>query len=432
MYIWIYETLSKLISGYYYMTTNFQSFSGNVEIGGNLSVTSGITGVASSATQLQTARNIGGVSFDGTADINLPGVNTTGNQDTSGNAGTATQLQTARNIILTGDVSGAAIFDGSASISISTVSTGGAGFDETADPVAIGTGAGNTGQNNFSVAIGYQSSYLSQGSNSVAIGYRSGYNGQGEYCVAVGGRAGEESQGTEATAVGSIAGYTNQGYRGIAIGKSAGFDNQGDYCIAIGNQAGLYGQNNYAIAIGRYAGGSYQGDYSIALGYHAGATNQHDNTIVLNATSSALNTTNSNATYIDPIRAVSINGKLLGYDASTSEVIEHTGFTVTSTGDFTASGNVTAYSDKRLKSDIQRIESALDKVCNLTGYTFTMNNKRATGLIAQEVLEVLPEAVMGSEEDHYSLAYGNMVGIIVEAIKELSSEVKSLKQKVLA
>lgn len=56
--------------------------------------------------------------------------------------------------------------------------------------------------------------------------------------------------------------------------------------------------------------------------------------------------------------------------------------------------------------------------------------KRFTGLIAQEVLEILPEAVMGSEENHYSLAYGNMAGLLVEAIKELSSELKTLKQKI--
>ena len=47
-------------------------------------------------------------------------------------------------------------------------------------------------------------------------------------------------------------------------------------------------------------------------------------------------------------------------------------------------------------------------------------DERFTGLIAQEVLEILPEAVMGSEEDHYSLAYGNMAGLLVEGIKELT------------
>ena len=57
-----------------------------------------LSGNASTASTLQTARNIGGVSFDGSASINLPGVNTTGDQDTSGNAATATALATARNI----------------------------------------------------------------------------------------------------------------------------------------------------------------------------------------------------------------------------------------------------------------------------------------------------------------------------------------------
>ncbi|MGR6791204.1 gp53-like domain-containing protein [Escherichia coli] len=59
---------------------------------------SSLSGNAATATKLQTARTIGGVSFDGTANINLPGVNTTGNQNTTGNAATATKLQTARTI----------------------------------------------------------------------------------------------------------------------------------------------------------------------------------------------------------------------------------------------------------------------------------------------------------------------------------------------
>ncbi|EGE3263733.1 hypothetical protein DLY47_01650 [Shigella sonnei] len=71
-------------------------------VSGPLSVTGGITGTlngnASTATKLQTARTIGGVVFDGSANINLPGVNTTGNQNTTGNAATATKLQTARKI----------------------------------------------------------------------------------------------------------------------------------------------------------------------------------------------------------------------------------------------------------------------------------------------------------------------------------------------
>lgn len=76
------------------------------------------TGNAASATKLQTARTIGGVSFDGTANINLPGVNTTGNQSTTGNAATATKLRTARTI-------GGVSFDGSANINLPGVNTAG-------------------------------------------------------------------------------------------------------------------------------------------------------------------------------------------------------------------------------------------------------------------------------------------------------------------
>ncbi len=76
------------------------------------------TGNAASATKLQTARTIGGVSFDGTANINLPGVNTTGNQSTTGNAATATKLKTARTI-------GGVSFDGSANINLPGVNAAG-------------------------------------------------------------------------------------------------------------------------------------------------------------------------------------------------------------------------------------------------------------------------------------------------------------------
>jgi hypothetical protein len=92
-------------------------------------------------------------------------------------------------------------------------------------------------------------------------------------------------------------------------------------------------------------------------------------------------------------------------------------------GDILATGDVTASSDRRLKTDIKRIENALDKVCSLGGYTYVMNDKPSSGLIAQEVLEVLPEVVHGSEETNYSLAYGNIVGLLVEAIKELKEKV---------
>jgi hypothetical protein len=92
-------------------------------------------------------------------------------------------------------------------------------------------------------------------------------------------------------------------------------------------------------------------------------------------------------------------------------------------GDIYATGNITGYSDRRAKSDIEKIENALEKIEQLNGYTFTMKGKRYTGLIAQEILPILPEAVSGSEETNYAVAYGNMMGLIVEAIKELKQKI---------
>ena len=81
-------------------------------------VTGDVTGNADTATALETARTIGGVSFNGTANINLPGVNTSGNQDTSGNAATATALETARTI-------GGVSFNGTSDINLAGVNTAG-------------------------------------------------------------------------------------------------------------------------------------------------------------------------------------------------------------------------------------------------------------------------------------------------------------------
>jgi hypothetical protein len=97
------------------------SFDGTANIdlpGVNTAGNQDTSGNAATATALETSRTIGGVSFDGTANIDLPGVNTAGNQDTSGNAATATALETSRTIELTGDVSGSASFDGTSNASI--------------------------------------------------------------------------------------------------------------------------------------------------------------------------------------------------------------------------------------------------------------------------------------------------------------------------
>ena len=99
------------------------SFDGTANIdlpGVNTTGNQDTSGNAATATALQSARTIGGVSFDGTGNINLPGVNATGNQDTSGNAATATALATGRNFTVTGDATtdSAQSFDGTGNVAL--------------------------------------------------------------------------------------------------------------------------------------------------------------------------------------------------------------------------------------------------------------------------------------------------------------------------
>jgi len=107
-------------------------------------------------------------------------------------------------------------------------------------------------------------------------------------------------------------------------------------------------------------------------------------------------------------------------------------FQMDGSGNLTMLNNVTAYSDARLKKDIVKIDNAIDKVQQLNGYTYTRTDtgSRQAGVIAQEVMKVLPEVVMGSEETNYSVAYGNMVGLLIEAIKEQQEHINRLEVKI--
>jgi len=110
----------------------------------------------------------------------------------------------------------------------------------------------------------------------------------------------------------------------------------------------------------------------------------------------------------------------------------HNNSDVSFTGNVTASGNITAYSDKRLKKDLVVIPTATDKVKQLAGYTYTNinNGSRNTGVVAQEVQKVLPEAVHEDDEGILSVAYGNMVGLLIESIKEQQIQIDELKRRI--
>lgn len=96
--------------------------------------------------------------------------------------------------------------------------------------------------------------------------------------------------------------------------------------------------------------------------------------------------------------------------------------------------DIVVYSDHRLKTDVQRVDGALAKMLKLNGYTYRRTDapeKRMAGVMAQEVLEALPEVVYENEQGYYSVAYGNMAALYIEAFKELYDKVDHLSSQLL-
>ena len=100
-------------------------------------------------------------------------------------------------------------------------------------------------------------------------------------------------------------------------------------------------------------------------------------------------------------------------------------------GAATFNDNVTAYSDERLKDNIETIENGLDKVEQLRGVTYTRDEKESIGVIAQEVEKILPEIVLTADDEMgtKSVDYGRLTAVLIEAVKDLSARVKELENK---
>ena len=94
------------------------------------------------------------------------------------------------------------------------------------------------------------------------------------------------------------------------------------------------------------------------------------------------------------------------------------------TGTFTATGDLVAYSDERLKSNVKTLDGS--KVYEMRGVSFDKDNKKGSGVIAQELEEIAPELIY-DEGEYKAVAYGNISGYLIEAIKELKAEIEELK-----
>lgn len=521
-------TISNCQVGYAVSTNTANSnvlrnASGNFSAG---TITAALAGNSSTATALQTARTIGGVSFNGTANINLPGVNTAGNQSTTGNAATATTLQTARTIALSGAATGTATsFNGSANISIPVTGLNATNLNAGTVPDARLTGT----YTNFTHRLdGSNTVFTLPNTGSTSTVARTVY-GLAEYKSASSAQVGAivfiapntnsnimhqlEFQGMLYNQ--NIFRMTVQGYRTTgawsAIRKISfgtvdiqtrwAVDPSGRNCLILGDVGTSWSYPHLSIvrAMFSHTGTSdaYCTGWSVAVvtaltGYTNISANIADSTLVGSvsgnaATATALatartiggvsfngtaninlpgvntagnqSTTGNAATATALQTARTINGTSFNGSANITTVNWGTARTLTiggtgksvngsanvawtvaevipattalSIASLTASGNVTAFSDERLKKDWSSLPSTfvedLAKVKTGT-YTRTDSNERQAGSSAQDWQKLLPEVVLkaSNEEGTLSLAYGNAA--LVSAV-ELAKKVVSLEER---
>ena len=132
-----------------------------------------------------------------------------------------------------------------------------------------------------------------------------------------------------------------------------------------------------------------------------------------------------------------IPGNITNYDInySTNDLIinYNTLFAsnITVLGNISLLGTLLSISDCNLKTNIKKIENPLNKIKSISGYTYTRTDTGniETGLIAQEVLNILPEVISYNLNNNYTISYGNMCGILVECIKELNDKIDLLNKK---
>ena len=157
-------------------------------------------------------------------------------------------------------------------------------------------------------------------------------------------------------------------------------------------------------------------------------------------TSASCSGNSATATKLQNARTISITGGVTGsanFDGSSNLTINTSLAKNISVDTVTCTGEITAFSDKRLKENIEVIKNPLDRISLINGYIYNFKDTpdiQRTGLIAQELQKVLPQAVKKVPHKEYgevlTVAYGETVGLLFEGMKELISENKKLKKEI--
>ena len=344
-------------------------------------------------------------SINGNSATVTNGVYTTGNQtiggiktfsstivgSINGNAGTATTLQTSRNI------NGVA-FNGSANIEIGDLrhTTGALIIDGTAQSTPVNylqVRAANTTQNVLITTAG----------SDVNVGLDISTKGDGAITIDTGAGNGGLNIKTGTAAI-RLWDTTNTNYVDMQVPELTA------------NSALTLAQGTTNLVAGTMVpttGTGATGTWGISVTGNA-ATVTNGVYTTGNQTIGGIKTFSSNTLFSAGI-AVTGNTAVTG--------------NITATANITATGTISSTSDIKVKENVITVDNALDKVYNMRGvyYNKIGNTEREVGVIAQEVEAIIPEVVRTDDEGMKSVAYANLVGVLIEAIKELKAEIDELK-----
>ena len=438
---------------------NVSSFTGNV--------TGDLTGNADTATTLETTRTIGGVDFNGSADIDLPGVNTTGNQNTTGSAAT---LTTARTI-------GGVEFDGSANINLPGVNTAGnqntSGNAATATKIAsiendnivqltatqtltnktltspslttpdLGTPSAGVLTNCTGTASGLTTGKVTVTDSNAATAFPIVFNDESDALLDdTGTFTYTPSTGTLAASVVNTTGDVTVGGNLTVSGETVTMNvatvSVEDLNITLGNGVTtdaaangggitLKGASDKTIT---YTNGTTSWDFSEHVNAASGKEFKIGGTSVLSSTTLGTGVVTSSLTTVGALDSGSITSGFGDIDIGTNTI---------DSGDITVNGtvqatNVIAISDGNLKQNIRPLENPLEKIQKLKGVSYDWkdpnNDDHEIGLIAQEVEEVMPEVVRNLHGTNLKgVEYQKLTALLIEAVKELSTKLNDLNDR---
>ena len=410
-----------------------------------------LTGNSSTTTALANARTIGGVSFDGTANINLPGVNASGNQDTSGNAATATALATARTIH-------GVSFDGSANIDLSEViqdTVGAMVSSNTESGISVSYEDGD-GTLDFSVS-GITSSMITDGTIATADVADDAITRDklADDCISADQILGVSGNGTSGQALTtdgdgtfSFTTITGNAYdlevpastTAIRLAQTAGGSDNDDITLTGGTGISIARTSGSQITITNSSVSAITSDGS-SPSLASGISASEIRSLIGAGTSDTTGTVTSVGTGNGLTGSVTTSGSL-SMDNSYTGDFDFTG--TLSAGEVRSDGEITAFysSDIALKENINPIENALSKVMSLGGYNYDWKDsyvkdrggidgyfvrKSDVGVLAHEIEKVVPEAHAVRKDGTGAVRYEKIVPLLIEAIKDLNKEIKELK-----